>query len=112
MDMTATAEAARSWYENPRLGGSPNSTGLSSGASGHQSVSSGSTGLDGPDMGAFYALESSGHHRRYYSAGYHHSHSKCMSPFIATCFCVGFCRPPGYFPDSIFSATITFSVES
>ena len=86
MDMTATAEAARSWYENPRLGGSPNSTGLSSGASGHQSVSSGSTGLDGPDMGAFYALESSGHHRRYYSAGYHHSHSKCMSPFYCHLF--------------------------
>jgi len=92
MDMTSTAEAAtRSWYDNPRLGGSPQTNGLSSTGSslGHHSLSSGSSGvgssaglaggggsgscglgLDSSDMSAFYALESNGHHRRYYS-GYH-----------------------------------------
>lgn len=58
MDMTSTAESAR-WYDNPRLGGSPNTGGGS-----HQSG-----GVDASDMGAFYALENAGH-RRYYSTGY------------------------------------------
>ncbi|CAD7092203.1 unnamed protein product [Hermetia illucens] len=75
MDMTSTAEAARSWYESPRLGGSPNTTGLGGSAS-HQGVTgSSSSGLDASEMGAFYALETSSHHRRYYS-GYHPSHGK------------------------------------
>lgn len=100
MDMTSTAEAAaRSWYDNPRLvgGGSPQTNGLGASASGlgHHglggglgSTASGSTGLGGSggagaggglgldtsDMGAFYALESNGHHRRYYPS--YHQHSK------------------------------------
>lgn len=56
--MTSTAESAR-WYDNPRLGASPNT-----GGSSHQSG-----GVDASDMGAFYALENAGH-RRYYSTGY------------------------------------------
>ncbi|XP_037923363.1 GATA-binding factor C isoform X2 [Hermetia illucens] len=77
MDMTSTAEAARSWYESPRLGGSPNTTGLGGSAS-HQGVTgSSSSGLDASEMGAFYALETSSHHRRYYS-GYHPSHASRM----------------------------------
>lgn len=89
MDMTSTAEAARSWYESPRLGGSPQTNGLGSSLTGgHHSLSSGGSsgssglggsgggggglgGLDATDMGAFYALESNGHHRRYYPTGYH-----------------------------------------
>lgn len=96
MDMTSTAEAAaRSWYDNPRLG-SPQTNGLGASAAGlgHHSLggglgstASGSTGLGGgggasgsglgldtSDMGAFYALESNGHHRRYYPS--YHQHSK------------------------------------
>ncbi|XP_037825283.1 GATA-binding factor C isoform X1 [Lucilia sericata] len=102
MDMTSTAEAAaRSWYDNPRLvgGGSPQTNGLGASASGlgHHglggglgSTASGSTGLGGgsgagagsglgldtSDMGAFYALESNGHHRRYYPS--YHQHTSRM----------------------------------
>lgn len=66
MDMTSAAEA-RSWYENQRLGGSPNTT-----TSAHQSASS---GVDASDMGAFYALENGTAHRRYSYASYG-SHGK------------------------------------
>lgn len=59
MDMTSTADSAR-WYDNPRLGGSPNT-----GGGNHQ----GNGGVDTSDMGAFYALENA-NHRRYYSTGY------------------------------------------
>ncbi|XP_075169479.1 GATA binding protein grain isoform X1 [Haematobia irritans] len=102
MDMTSTAEAAaRSWYDNPRLvgGGSPQTNGLGSSASGlgHHGMSAGlgstaggsmglggsggagstgGLGLDTSDMGAFYALESSGHHRRYYPS--YHQHASRM----------------------------------
>uniref|UniRef100_A0A336MRY0 CSON000367 protein n=1 Tax=Culicoides sonorensis TaxID=179676 RepID=A0A336MRY0_CULSO len=55
MDMTSAAEA-RSWYENQRLGGSPNT-----GASTHQS----SGGVDTSDVGAFYPIENGSAHRRY-----------------------------------------------
>lgn len=65
MDMTSTADSSR-WYDNPRLGGSPNTAGGS-----HQGVG----GVDASDMGAFYALENAGH-RRYYSSGYA-PHGKC-----------------------------------
>ncbi|GAB0090583.1 GATA-binding factor C [Sergentomyia squamirostris] len=64
MDMTSTAEAAR-WYDNPRLGGSPNA-GAAAASGAHQSATG---GVDASDMGAFYALENGGH-RRYYSTGY------------------------------------------
>ena len=102
MDMTSSAEAAaRSWYDNPRLGGSPQTNGLGSTGSslGHHSLSSGASsvgssaglggiggggggggggssglGLDGTDMSAFYALDSNSHHRRYYQS--YHQHSK------------------------------------
>lgn len=53
--MTSAAEA-RSWYENQRLGGSPNT-----GASAHQS----SGGVDTSDVGAFYPIENGSAHRRY-----------------------------------------------
>uniref|UniRef100_A0A1I8P4Z5 GATA-type domain-containing protein n=1 Tax=Stomoxys calcitrans TaxID=35570 RepID=A0A1I8P4Z5_STOCA len=102
MDMTSTAEAAaRSWYDNPRLvgGGSPQTNGLGSSASGlgHHGLSAGlgstaggsmglggsgsagatsGLGLDTSDMGAFYALESNGHHRRYYPS--YHQHASRM----------------------------------
>lgn len=62
MDMTSTTEAR--WYDNPRLGSSPNAAGSS-----HQGVGGGS--IDASDMGAFYSLENAGH-RRYYSTGYGH----------------------------------------
>jgi hypothetical protein len=63
MDMTSTAEASR-WYGNQRLPGSPN-TSLA-----HQNASSsgGSGGVDASEMSAYYALENSNAHRRYYSA--------------------------------------------
>lgn len=62
MDMTSTAEASR-WYGNQRLPGSPN-TSLA-----HQNAgSSSSGGVDAADMSAYYALENSNAHRRYYSA--------------------------------------------
>ncbi|XP_055689682.1 GATA-binding factor C isoform X4 [Lutzomyia longipalpis] len=64
MDMTSTAEAAR-WYDNPRLGGSPNA-GAATASGAHQAATG---GVDTSDMGAFYALENGGH-RRYYSTGY------------------------------------------
>ncbi|XP_058975637.1 GATA-binding factor C isoform X1 [Musca domestica] len=102
MDMTSTAEAAaRSWYDNPRLvgGGSPQTNGLgsSAGGLGHHGLSAGlgstaggsmglggsgsagttsGLGLDTSDMGAFYALESNGHHRRYYPS--YHQHASRM----------------------------------
>uniref|UniRef100_A0A1I8NIT0 Uncharacterized protein n=1 Tax=Musca domestica TaxID=7370 RepID=A0A1I8NIT0_MUSDO len=102
MDMTSTAEAAaRSWYDNPRLvgGASPQTNGLgsSAGGLGHHGLSAGlgstaggsmglggsgsagttsGLGLDTSDMGAFYALESNGHHRRYYPS--YHQHASRM----------------------------------
>ncbi|XP_061389763.1 GATA-binding factor C [Musca vetustissima] len=103
MDMTSTAEAAaRSWYDNPRLvggGGSPQTNGLgsSAGGLGHHGLTAGlgstaggsmglggsgtagstsGLGLDTSDMGAFYALESNGHHRRYYPS--YHQHASRM----------------------------------
>lgn len=64
MDMTSAAEA-RSWYENQRIGSSPNTAN----SVGHQNSSS---GLDASDMGAFYALENGSPHRRYgYGYGSH-----------------------------------------
>uniref|UniRef100_A0A1A9Z758 Uncharacterized protein n=1 Tax=Glossina pallidipes TaxID=7398 RepID=A0A1A9Z758_GLOPL len=107
MDMTSTAEAAaRSWYDNPRLvsSGSPQTNGIGATASslGHHGLSgglgstaSGSSGLGGggggagsgsglgldtTDMGAFYALESNGHHRRYYPS--YHQHSEQEEEYI------------------------------
>jgi selenocysteine lyase/cysteine desulfurase len=67
MDMTSTAEASR-WYSNQRLPGSPNSSALV-----HQnSAGTGSSsGVDASEMSAYYALENSNAHRRYYpTAGY------------------------------------------
>lgn len=80
-------------------GGSPQTNGLGSAGSSlahsHHSLSSGASsagssvgaalgggaggagaglGLDTSDMSAFYALESNGHHRRYYPS--YHQHSK------------------------------------
>ncbi|KAJ6640220.1 GATA-binding factor C [Pseudolycoriella hygida] len=82
MDMTSTAETAR-WYDNPRLGGSPNTGGGS-----HQSG-----GVDASDMGAFYALENAGH-RRYYSTGYA-PHASRMSSSHAS---PQVCRPHFHAP--------------
>lgn len=67
MDMTSAAESR--WYDNPRLGGSPNAAGTSHQGGG--GVGNGSNGgiVDASDMGAFYSLENAGH-RRYYSTGY------------------------------------------
>ncbi|XP_037026169.1 GATA-binding factor C isoform X3 [Bradysia coprophila] len=82
MDMTSTAESAR-WYDNPRLGASPNT-----GGSSHQSG-----GVDASDMGAFYALENAGH-RRYYSTGYA-PHASRMSSSHAS---PQVCRPHFHAP--------------
>ena len=78
MDMTSTAEASR-WYGNQRLPSSPN-TSLA-----HQNAgsSAGAGGVDASEMSAYYALENSNAHRRYYSAaaaGYN-PHSKYISLF-------------------------------
>lgn len=62
MDMTSSADTAR-WYDNPRLGGSPSTGGGHGGSSSHQT-----SGHDTTDMGAFYALDNSGHRR--YAYGY------------------------------------------
>jgi len=74
MDMTSTAEASR-WYGNQRLPGSPNSAAL---AAAHQNAgSSAGSGVDASEMSAYYALENSNAHRRYYSAAASYSpHSK------------------------------------
>ncbi|XP_030370985.1 GATA-binding factor C [Scaptodrosophila lebanonensis] len=118
MDMTSTAEAAaRSWYDSPRLGGSPQTNGLgstgSSLAHSHHSLSSGASsagssvgglgggaggtgaglGLDTSDMSAFYALESNGHHRRYYPS--YHQHTSRMASSHAT---PQVCRPHFHTP--------------
>ncbi len=71
MDMTSTAEASR-WYGNQRLPGSPNST------LAHQNAgASAGAGVDASEMSAYYALENSNAHRRYYSAAAGYSpHSK------------------------------------
>lgn len=71
MDMTSTAEASR-WYGNQRLPGSPN-TALSA----HQNAGGSAGSVDASEMSAYYALENSNAHRRYYSAaaGYN-PHSK------------------------------------
>lgn len=62
MDMTSTAEASR-WYGNQRLPGSPNT------ALAHQNASASTGGsVDASEMSAYYALENSNAHRRYYSA--------------------------------------------
>lgn len=70
MDMTSAAESR--WYDNPRLGSSPNAgTSHQGGGGGGGGTSNGGNGLvDASDMGAFYSLENAGHARRYYSTGY------------------------------------------
>ncbi|XP_037943871.1 GATA-binding factor C-like [Teleopsis dalmanni] len=117
MDMTSTAEAAaRSWYDNPRLGGSPQTNGLGSAGSGlvgHHSLTGGASlggsaaglgsgsggggggglGLDSTDMSAFYALESNGHHRRYYSS-YHQHTSRMASSHTSPQVCRPHFHPP------------------
>ncbi|XP_037891623.1 GATA-binding factor C isoform X2 [Glossina fuscipes] len=120
MDMTSTAEAAaRSWYDNPRLvsSGSPQTNGIGATASslGHHGLSgglgstaSGSSGLGGggggagsgsglgldtTDMGAFYALESNGHHRRYYPS-YHQHTSRMPSSHSSPQMCRPHFHPP------------------
>uniref|UniRef100_A0A336MNX9 CSON004378 protein n=1 Tax=Culicoides sonorensis TaxID=179676 RepID=A0A336MNX9_CULSO len=75
MDMTSAAEA-RSWYENQRLGGSPNT-----GASTHQS----SGGVDTSDVGAFYPIENGSAHRRYGYPSYG-SHGEFI--YLHLIFCV------------------------
>lgn len=76
MDMTSTAEA-RSWYGNQRLPGSPNSSAL------HQNAGGSGGGVDASEMSAYYALENSNAHRRYYSAAAGYSpHSKCRPHFF------------------------------
>ncbi|XP_063705798.1 GATA-binding factor C isoform X2 [Culicoides brevitarsis] len=83
MDMTSAAEA-RSWYENQRLGGSPNT-----GTSAHQS----SGGVDASDVGAFYPIENGSAHRRYGYAGYgSHAASRMPSSHVSP----QMCRP--HFP--------------
>lgn len=67
MDMTSTAESR--WYDNPRLGGSPNTAGTSHQGGGGAGNGSNGGIVDASDMGAFYSLENAGH-RRYYSTGY------------------------------------------
>lgn len=62
MDMTSTAEASR-WYGNQRLPGSPNSA-----LSAHQNAGGSAGSVDASEMSAYYALENSNAHRRYYSA--------------------------------------------
>lgn len=74
MDMTSAAESR--WYDNPRLGGSPNA---GTSHQGNGSSNGGNGGLvDASDMGAFYSLENASH-RRYYSTGYgpHGKRAKC-----------------------------------
>lgn len=78
--MTSTAETR--WYENPRLGGSPNAgTSHQGSSSGGNASGNGNNGgiVDASDMGAFYSLENAGH-RRYYSTGYA-PHGKFHIPF-------------------------------
>ena len=75
--MTSTAEASR-WYGNQgRLPGSPN-TALSA----HQNAGGSAGSVDASEMSAYYALENSNAHRRYYSAaaGYspHSTYHKCF----------------------------------
>lgn len=77
MDMTSTAEASR-WYGNQRLPGSPN-TALSA----HQNAGSSAGSVDASEMSAYYALENSNAHRRYYSAAAGYSpHSKYRNIFF------------------------------
>lgn len=75
MDMTSTAEASR-WYGNQRLPGSPNSSAIGS----HQNSvgSGGSGGVDASEMSAYYALENSNAHRRYYQTAGYGPHGKCF----------------------------------
>lgn len=85
MDMTSTAEASR-WYGNQRLPGSPN-TALSA----HQNAGGSAGGVDASEMSAYYALENSNAHRRYYSAaaGYspHSTYHKCfLKTFLVAIF--------------------------
>lgn len=78
MDMTSTAEASR-WYGNQRLPGSPN-TALSA----HQNAGSSAGGVDASEMSAYYALENSNAHRRYYSAAAGYSpHSEYPNAFFS-----------------------------
>ncbi|XP_050340358.1 GATA-binding factor C isoform X1 [Bactrocera neohumeralis] len=118
MDMTSTAEAAaRSWYDNPRLGSSPQANGLGGAGAGlghHALTAAGSTamgggaglggggggggggglgGLDTTDMSAFYALESNGHHRRYYPS-YHQHTSRMPSSHTSPQVCRPHFHPP------------------
>lgn len=70
MDMSSATESR--WYDNPRLGGSPNAgTSHQSGAGSSGSSNANNGGIGDADMGAFYSLENAGH-RRYYSTGYPH----------------------------------------
>lgn len=84
MDMTSAAESR--WYDNPRLGSSPNAgTSHQGGGGGGGGTSNGGNGLvDASDMGAFYSLENAGHARRYYSTGYgpHGKHFKFSTQFF------------------------------
>uniref|UniRef100_A0A0A1X6X2 GATA-binding factor C n=1 Tax=Zeugodacus cucurbitae TaxID=28588 RepID=A0A0A1X6X2_ZEUCU len=119
MDMTSTAEAAaRSWYDNPRLGSSPQANGLGGAGAGlghHALTAAGSSamgggaglgggggggsgggglgGLDTTDMSAFYALESNGHHRRYYPS-YHQHTSRMPSSHTSPQVCRPHFHPP------------------
>lgn len=76
--MTSTAEASR-WYGNQRLPGSPNSSALV-----HQNAggSGSSGGVDASEMSAYYALENSNAHRRYYSAAGYGPHGEFQKRFI------------------------------
>lgn len=70
MDMSSAAESR--WYDNPRLGGSPNA-GTSHQNAGSAGASNANNGglVDTSDMGAFYSLENAGHRRYGYGYGPH-----------------------------------------
>ncbi|KAG5672207.1 hypothetical protein PVAND_002351 [Polypedilum vanderplanki] len=91
MDMTSTAEASR-WYGNQRLPGSPNT------ALAHQNASGSAGGsVDASEMSAYYALENSNAHRRYYSAAASYSPhtSRMPSSHVST---PQVCRPHFHAP--------------
>lgn len=91
MDMTSTAEASR-WYGNQRLPGSPNT------ALAHQNAGASAGGsVDASEMSAYYALENSNAHRRYYSAaaGYSPHTSRMPSSHVST---PQVCRPHFHAP--------------
>ncbi|XP_070490410.1 GATA-binding factor C-like isoform X2 [Chironomus tepperi] len=90
MDMTSTAEASR-WYGNQRLPGSPNT------ALAHQNAGASGGSVDASEMSAYYALENSNAHRRYYSAaaGYSPHTSRMPSSHVST---PQVCRPHFHAP--------------